>query len=53
MKTIQAILKSRDLLPPKYNKYNIILKLFSIGGDNLCEKSEKIQKVSFGPIFLH
>ena len=30
-----------------------ILKLFGIRGDNLCEKNRKIQKVSFGPIFLH
>ena len=47
MKTTQAILKSQDLLPPKYNKHNIILKLFSIGGDNLCDKKRKNTKSQF------
>ena len=40
MKTTHAILKSQDLQLPKYNKHNI-LKLFSIGGDNLCDKKRK------------
>ena len=45
MKTTQAILKSQDLLLPKYNKH--ILKLFGIGGDNLCDKKRKNTESQF------
>ena len=41
MKTTQAILKSQELLLPKYNKQ------FGIGGDNLCGKKRKYTKSQF------
>ena len=55
MKTTQAILKSQDLLLPTYNKHNIIyIEIVQYWRwQFVWNKSEKIQKVSFGPIFLH
>ena len=46
MKTTQAILKSQDLLPIT-STISYILKLFSIGGNNLCEKKQKNTKSKF------
>ena len=55
MKTTQAILKSQDLLLPKYSKYNIIYIEIVLywRWQFVWKKCEKIQWVSFGPIFLH